>query len=158
MGFKTCRSVFYESYSTLNDCSERKGCKRAPSLILSPPSRWVWTGVLNGEWLKWNALSDAMNWVSEKLLCAFSGCHNHVAYCNEMRCIFIFFCKEVGKIDFAGDMVDIDKVRLNRFSDRVFSDLYVTQTFCCEIVWPTNTCSIIIVDFSLWWHVFVSEI
>ncbi len=38
MGFKTCRSVFYESYSTLNDCSERKGCKRAPSLILS---KWV---------------------------------------------------------------------------------------------------------------------
>ena len=34
-GFITCRSVFYESYSTLNGCSERKGCKRSPSLILS---------------------------------------------------------------------------------------------------------------------------
>jgi len=46
---------------------------------------------------------------------------------NKMRNILIFFCEDVGVVEFTCNVNSINKIFLNLFSDNILSDLDVTD-------------------------------
>ena len=60
--------------------------------------------------------------------------------------VFVLFCKNIGEINVAGDVEDINEGRMDRFADGIFTHLEMTKTFGGEVVGPLNAHRVIIAD------------
>jgi len=60
--------------------------------------------------------------------------------------VFIFLCEDVGIVQMSCNVLSFDKIFLNLFSDSVFPNLNVSNTFCCHVVCPLNANCVVLVD------------
>ena len=64
-----------------------------------------------------------------------------------MRSIFIFFCKNIGRVDFSTNMAYLDFFVLNRFMNSIFFNLDMTDIVRCFVAGLLNASHIVIEDF-----------
>ena len=86
-----------------------------------------------------------------KLLQYIRAFHDEVSDGCEMGKVFIFFREEIRQVFVPCDMCNVDEIRLERFSNCIFSDLNVTESFGGHGLGPAYACCIIVVDCDRSW-------
>ena len=65
-----------------------------------------------------------------------------------MGIVFVFFCEDIGKINFAINMCNFNVLILNVLSYCIFTYLDMSQSFRSIIVGPVDACLVVVVDLS----------
>ena len=77
--------------------------------------------------------------------------HDEVPDGCKMGSVFIFFREEIRQVFDTCDMCDVDEIRLERFSNCIFSNLNVTKSFGGHGLGPAYACCIIVIDCDRAW-------
>jgi hypothetical protein len=70
--------------------------------------------------------------------------HHKVPQSDKMVSIFHLFCKEICKIHFTTNMLNLDKVVFHIFSNQIFVHLTMSETFGGAMLGPIDTGIVII--------------